>query len=816
MLIGRIKLNIFVVLWHKARLIVLFCVLMPILGLACGQSFSSPKSNGSVQVSAVRLPVEEAEAPFDYSLWFQENREAFLQSAVQGQMGMAAPSVELALYFLRADENSAAHTILASLYESGDDNSRFLYEKSRILECEKKGCETLEHAPSESLSAMLEASRLSEWREHYRFWLVRALLLEGDIERASAEIELFAKYGGEAVKFNALVLRAAPKWRSARQLYKQANRLLMKLQDQGNAFEAAIALKTRYDLALDAGEEKGARALKRQLLERYPATQMSLWPELGEDLSAQLSAAQRFARAQRLIRHFDYDNARIELRKLAEIAKYRDEARWMIARISMSNPENPTESEEIYRDFAKRPGARREDATYGIAQSLSRRLDYRGALKALDVYARAYPRGKHSKRVLYLRGWYLFDLRDNELARPYLLEYAKTYRDTAVWGFYAWTFVREERWREAIEAFNELLGNSNPIVRGKALYWQAYCWQKLGKTDEARRKYSALHEEFPLTYYDILAYYREAEFYGDNDVVALQERFRNAEDRLDTSDFAMTPFGYAKDMKDASKEKIWREILNWVWQDEISVARALYQKHEKRLLSSVEAKKRDDFRAYANALVEDYYNAWKDASGSVRAMSKIYPQRNSARHKMAYPRAFRPLVESLERRFEVPAVFIYAIMLQESRFRAWQVSSADAIGALQMIPKTARVLAKELGLEYHPDQFFDPKVGFVYSAYYMQKHLRMWQNNLTMTAGSYNGGPHRIGPWMLRDEGASMDFLIEEFSFDESRHYARKVAEHCLRYIYLYEQDPQKQAKILEMLFPRVVNYNIPRDDFGI
>jgi hypothetical protein len=44
--------------------------------------------------------------------------------------------------------------------------------------------------------------------------------------------------------------------------------------------------------------------------------------------------------------------------------------------------------------------------------------------------------------------------------------------------------------------------------------------------------------------------------------------------------------------------------------------------------------------------------------------------------------------------------------------------------------------------------------------------------------------------------------LIEEFEYNEGRAYGRKVAEHMLRYLYLYEPDAVKRGALLDRMFP--------------
>ncbi len=603
---------------------------------------------------------------------------------------------------------------------------------------------------------------------------------------------------------------------------KKAAELLSVAEPGGNAFESASITYAAMKIAERIGDARAAEQMRDRLILRYPATQMSMWPELvssPEALADRFSPQSRYARIGRLISRFDYDSARRELKALIASPgtpkSIAAQAEWDFARVSMTNSEDPATSERIYRKYAQGKGDKAEEAAFGIARALSRQLRYRDAIEALKAYDRRFPRGKHAKRSLYLRGWYAFDLRENDEARPLLKAYAESANDTSVWGFYAQTFLRDGAWQDAVAAFDKLHRAGNPIVRGKALYWQAYAHHAMGNDEAARASLASLHAQYPLTWYDMLALMREAQWFGADRGAAVDALFRAQTDAPPVRHFY--PYGYGIAPKELpARSKIYRAIMGLIAIDEVSAARALYLKHEAALLSAVSVSARDGLRLHMTHLTETYYRAWEDVSGSVRALSGVMPERSNPRSRMAYPQPFAPLAESLARRYGIPKYFIYGIMLQESRFRPNQVSSADAIGALQMIPKTARVIAKDLGLEYHPETFFDPKVGFEYSVYYMHLHSRMWGGNLAFTAGSYNGGPHRIGPWALRDKGKTLDIIVDEFSFDESRHYTRKVAEHALRFAYLYAPSIEVWRETVDALFPVAVPEIEPRSDWGI
>ncbi len=103
-------------------------------------------------------------------------------------------------------------------------------------------------------------------------------------------------------------------------------------------------------------------------------------------------------------------------------------------------------------------------------------------------------------------------------------------------------------------------------------------------------------------------------------------------------------------------------------------------------------------------------------------------------------------------------------------------------------------------------------MGFEYTFHYIRQHLDTWRGQLVPTAASYNGGPTPIGRWIRAQAGKPMAFVIEEFAYNESRIYARKVSEHMLRYLYLYEDDEAARGAALDALFPVAFDAAIAED----
>ena len=96
----------------------------------------------------------------------------------------------------------------------------------------------------------------------------------------------------------------------------------------------------------------------------------------------------------------------------------------------------------------------------------------------------------------------------------------------------------------------------------------------------------------------------------------------------------------------------------------------------------------------------------------------------------------------------------------------------------------------------------------------MKKLMNTFSDLFVPMASSYNSGPQVVARWFKRNPDAEFPWLIEEFEYNEGRAYGRKVGEHMVRYIYLYEKDPEVRAKLLDQLFPLDRHIELP-DDVG-
>ncbi|MGH8801584.1 MAG: lytic transglycosylase domain-containing protein, partial [Casimicrobiaceae bacterium] len=129
---------------------------------------------------------------------------------------------------------------------------------------------------------------------------------------------------------------------------------------------------------------------------------------------------------------------------------------------------------------------------------------------------------------------------------------------------------------------------------------------------------------------------------------------------------------------------------------------------------------------------------------------------------------------------------LYAIARQESRFAPEIVSSAGAIGLMQLMPRTARWVARQLAFDgWSPDLASSVDVNTRFGAFY----FRYWQDRLddlpAMAAAAYNAGPGRARSWRPANGALEGAIWVETIPFDETRDYVKKVLANTMFYAYV-------------------------------
>ena len=130
----------------------------------------------------------------------------------------------------------------------------------------------------------------------------------------------------------------------------------------------------------------------------------------------------------------------------------------------------------------------------------------------------------------------------------------------------------------------------------------------------------------------------------------------------------------------------------------------------------------------------------------------------------------------------------HGIMRQESSFDRAAVSSAGARGMMQLMPATAAIEARRLGLPFNASRLTeDPAYNVQLGSHHLSGLMDRFGNNLVLVAVAYNAGAGRVPQWIARNgdpRSPSTDVLrwIEEVPFSETRNYIQRVIENAMVY----------------------------------
>jgi soluble lytic murein transglycosylase len=142
---------------------------------------------------------------------------------------------------------------------------------------------------------------------------------------------------------------------------------------------------------------------------------------------------------------------------------------------------------------------------------------------------------------------------------------------------------------------------------------------------------------------------------------------------------------------------------------------------------------------------------------------------------LRYPTPYRETMEAYVRDNQLDEAWVYGLIRQESRFVSVARSGVGAAGLMQVMPATAKWIAKRMGMgDYHPGLIHRVETNLELGTYYLRHVLDVMNGQPLMATAAYNAGPSRPKRWADSKpmEGA---VYAETIPFTETRDYVEKV-----------------------------------------
>ena len=300
-----------------------------------------------------------------------------------------------------------------------------------------------------------------------------------------------------------------------------------------------------------------------------------------------------------------------------------------------------------------------------------------------------------------------------------------------------------------------------PISTSRGAYWLGKTYQKLGKQDLAKQWFEKA-ANFLTTYYGQLAFM-------ELDPNKTFELSKDIEVQKDYRDYFFK-----------------KELVKIVYLlDEVNEPK--YTKHILRHLAN------DDITSGSEILAAELATSIDRFDFAIQ-IAKIASYEKRFHNKYNYPIISTP--NYINGRKIPDTAFILSIIRQESEFDLTANSHAGAKGLMQLMPYTAKVVAKQANLPYSKSRLTkDAEYNINLGSHYIAGLILEYDGAYPFAIAAYNAGPKRVKYWKKINKNPQKKQInyvdwIELIKFKETRNYVQRVLENYNVYRYILEQKP--------------------------
>jgi len=323
--------------------------------------------------------------------------------------------------------------------------------------------------------------------------------------------------------------------------------------------------------------------------------------------------------------------------------------------------------------------------------------------------------------------------------------------------------LRKGEFKAARRELSNLLSRAENL-KLSGLYWTWVSYKKQQKESKATKTAKTLLESYPFTYFGLMV---AKDLYGPTFF-----------DRYTKDNHIKEEFG-----KTLTGDEI--ERLNYYY---VSDKRNDFKKTYFEVKSKLSPKQK--------SLMSLVFSNLDHQIEVIRALNKVWDEDNDLRATpfvgSSFPQPYDKVSQKVSEKLKwMSPSLIYAVIRQESAFNEEAKSTANAMGLMQLLPSTAREVArrsKNKSFRKRRD-LYKPEVNIALGSNYMNRLINASEGYLPYAFASYNAGPGRMYKWSkqrldvksLREGFESKvfdpldDLWIEELPWSETRFYAKAL-----------------------------------------
>ena len=152
-----------------------------------------------------------------------------------------------------------------------------------------------------------------------------------------------------------------------------------------------------------------------------------------------------------------------------------------------------------------------------------------------------------------------------------------------------------------------------------------------------------------------------------------------------------------------------------------------------------------------------------------------------------YPIRYEEYVEKYSKEYELDKYLVYAVIQTESKFDPNAKSDVGAVGLMQLMEETAKECNEKAEFGYNiPDELENPEVNIRIGCYYLNRLLKILDDNKELALIAYNGGLGNVEKWLDNEEYSDGQGGLNITPYQETNDYVDKVLRSYKRYREIY------------------------------
>jgi soluble lytic murein transglycosylase len=400
---------------------------------------------------------------------------------------------------------------------------------------------------------------------------------------------------------------------------------------------------------------------------------------------------------------------------------------------------SPSQVSRLSNFPSKYPEKETEILVYGLQRLVSNNRDL--ALRSWEKLLGKFTFSASQKKQISHRFAIFLALADHEKAEVWLEKATNFEPDAELLRWHLAHVLRQNNWQDALDVISLLPADS--IDDNVFQYWKAQAYEKVGAQKLANEGLHKLAKQ--RHYYGFLASGKLSEMpsLNDNPLFIPNEEI----DEVASMPSAQRAFEFRALGRNLSARREWYSLQSRLTQPQKVTAAVLASQQN-----------------------------WHDQA--IFGFSKAGYLDDLSRR---FPMPFDSQLQSNAKKNNIDVAWAYAIVRRESSFMPDAASHAGALGLMQVMPGTARYLAKK---KIKKNSLFNPNRNVELGTQYMRYLMDKMDNNAILATASYNAGWRRVQQWLPEKSNMPLDLWIETIPYKETRNYVKAV----LAYQQIYSQ----------------------------